>query len=90
MTVRDTNDRVIREQRQYEVDFVCNLGSKRYYIQSAYRPECLGSYKIQRGDFLNGKFSDNGTVNGDLKSKAPAGHDFTQAQQLIHRESSME
>lgn len=33
---------VIREdgkqvRRQYEVDFVCNLGSKRYYIQSAWR-----------------------------------------------------
>ena len=33
---------VIREEgrqvrRQYEVDFVCNLGSKRYYIQSAWR-----------------------------------------------------
>ena len=25
------------EQRQYEADFACNLGSKRYYIQSAYR-----------------------------------------------------
>ncbi|MDE7136296.1 MAG: ATP-binding protein [Muribaculaceae bacterium] len=33
---------VIREEgkqvrRQYEVDFVCNLGSKRYYIQAAWR-----------------------------------------------------
>lgn len=33
---------VIREdgkqvRRQYEVDFVCNLGSKRYYIQAAWR-----------------------------------------------------
>lgn len=27
----------IRERRYYEVDFVCNQGSKRYYIQSAYR-----------------------------------------------------
>lgn len=27
-----------RQKRiQYEIDFVCNLGSKRYYIQSAYR-----------------------------------------------------
>ena len=90
VTVRNTNDRGIREQRQYEVDFVCNLGSKRYYIQSAYRPECLGSYRIQRGDFLNEKFSDNGTANGDLKSRAPTGHDFTQAQQLIHNEASMD
>lgn len=26
-----------RERKQFEVDFVCNMGSKRYYIQSAYR-----------------------------------------------------
>ncbi len=31
---RDQNDNVVR--RQLEVDFVCNLGSSRYYIQSAY------------------------------------------------------
>ena len=35
---------VVRENgkqvsRQYEIDFVCNLGSQRYYIQSAYRME---------------------------------------------------
>lgn len=26
-----------RERKQFEVDFVCNMGSSRYYIQSAYR-----------------------------------------------------
>ncbi len=26
-----------RERKQFEVDFVCNQGSRRYYIQSAYR-----------------------------------------------------
>ncbi len=26
-----------RERKQFEVDFVCNVGSRRYYIQSAYR-----------------------------------------------------
>lgn len=26
-----------RVRRSYEVDFVCNQGSRRYYIQSAYR-----------------------------------------------------
>lgn len=31
---RDDNGKVMR--KQLEVDFVCNLGSKRYYIQSAY------------------------------------------------------
>ena len=35
---RDKNGKVIR--KQLEVDFVCNLGSSRYYIQSAYsRPD---------------------------------------------------
>ena len=32
---RTEDDRRVRVQ--LEVDFVCNLGSKRYYIQSAYR-----------------------------------------------------
>ena len=31
---RNQEDKVIR--KQLEVDFVCNLGSSRYYIQSAY------------------------------------------------------
>lgn len=31
---KDENDKQIR--KQLEVDFVCNLGSKKYYIQSAY------------------------------------------------------
>ena len=31
---KDDNKKVIR--KQLEVDFVCNLGSGRYYIQSAY------------------------------------------------------
>ena len=34
ITERDQDGRVIR--KQLEVDFVCNLGSSRYYIQSAY------------------------------------------------------
>lgn len=33
-TQKDSNGKVIR--RQLEVDFVCNAGSNRYYIQSAY------------------------------------------------------
>lgn len=28
-----------RKKQQLEIDFVCNQGSKRYYIQSAYRME---------------------------------------------------
>lgn len=31
---KDPNDKLVR--KQYEVDFVCNKGSKRYYIQSAF------------------------------------------------------
>lgn len=34
ITGKDSNGKMIR--KQLEVDFVCNLGSKRYYIQSAY------------------------------------------------------
>ena len=34
ITQKDDNGRVTR--KQLEVDFVCNLGSSRYYIQSAY------------------------------------------------------
>ena len=34
---QERNDMGERNRHYYEVDFVCNLGSKRYYIQSAYR-----------------------------------------------------
>lgn len=34
ISLRDGDGKVIR--KQLEVDFVCNLGSKRYYIQSAF------------------------------------------------------
>lgn len=53
VTVRNTNDRGIREQRQYEVDFVCNLGSKRYYIQSACRMETEEKEKQEKMSLLN-------------------------------------
>lgn len=36
VVVRENGKQV---RRQYEIDFVCNLGSQRYYIQSAYRME---------------------------------------------------
>lgn len=35
VVTRDENDKQVRSQ--LEIDFVCNQGSKRYYIQSAYR-----------------------------------------------------
>ena len=34
---QERNDMGERNRHYYEVNFVCNLGSKRYYIQSAYR-----------------------------------------------------
>lgn len=37
VVVRDKDGKQIR--KQYEIDFVCNLGSRRYYIQSAWRME---------------------------------------------------
>ncbi len=35
--MRERNENGEREHQYYEVDFVCNQGSKRYYIQSAYK-----------------------------------------------------
>lgn len=34
VTIKDETGKIVR--RQLEVDFICNLGSRRYYIQSAY------------------------------------------------------
>lgn len=53
VTVRTANGRGIREQRQYEVDFVCNLGSKRYYIQSAYKMETEEKEKQEKMSLRN-------------------------------------
>ena len=42
-----------RQQRSsLEVDFVCNLGSRRYYIQSAYRMESDEKIKQERASLL--------------------------------------
>ncbi len=42
-----------KQQRSHlEVDFVCNLGSKRYYIQSAYRMESDEKAKQERASLL--------------------------------------
>lgn len=35
--VRERNNEGHQKRSQLEVDFVCNMGSNRYYIQSAYR-----------------------------------------------------
>ena len=49
---------VVREngkqmRRQYEIDFVCNLGSRRYYIQSAYRMENKAKIAQEEASFRN-------------------------------------
>lgn len=48
-----TKDEDGKQQRSnLEVDFVCNLGSKRYYIQSAYRMESDEKIKQERMSLL--------------------------------------
>lgn len=54
VTTETTSAEGKRQKVQLEIDFVCNLGSKRYYIQSAYkmdtdekrRQECLSLSKV--------------------------------------------
>lgn len=41
-----------RQRSSLEVDFVCNLGSKRYYIQSAYRMESDEKMRQERASLL--------------------------------------
>ena len=41
-----------RQRSTLEVDFVCNLGSQRYYIQSAYRMESEEKEKQERASLL--------------------------------------
>ena len=40
-------------RKQYEIDFVCNLGSARYYIQSAYRMESESKVKQEENSLRN-------------------------------------
>lgn len=48
-----TKDENGKQQRSsLEVDFVCNLGSKRYYIQSAYRMESNEKIRQERASLL--------------------------------------
>ena len=41
-----------RQRSTLEVDFVCNLGSRRYYIQSAYRIESEEKAKQEQASLL--------------------------------------
>ncbi|MGN1213984.1 MAG: ATP-binding protein [Bacteroidaceae bacterium] len=42
-----------RQRSNLEIDFVCNLGSRRYYIQSAYRIESEDKMKQEQASLLN-------------------------------------
>lgn len=53
----DTNEKGNSIRRQLEIDFVCNQGSKRYYIQSAYAiPDQAKMEQEQRSLMLTGDF----------------------------------
>ena len=48
-----TKDKDGKQQRSnLEVDFICNLGSRRYYIQSAYRMESEEKREQERASLL--------------------------------------
>lgn len=48
-----TKDKDGKQQRSnLEIDFICNLGSKRYYIQSAYRMESDEKIKQERASLI--------------------------------------
>ena len=53
----DTNEKGNSVRKQLEIDFVCNKGSKRYYIQSAYAiPDQAKMEQEQRSQMLTGDF----------------------------------
>ena len=41
-----------QQRSNLEVDFICNLGSRRYYIQSAYRMESDEKIRQERASLL--------------------------------------
>ena len=57
ITLNKTNEKGHGIRRQLEIDFVCNKGSKRYYIQSAYAiPDRAKMEQEQRSLMLTGDF----------------------------------
>lgn len=53
----ETNEKGANIRKQLEIDFVCNQGSKRYYIQSAYAiPDQVKMEQEQRSLMLTGDF----------------------------------
>lgn len=53
VNVVKTNDEGKRQRATLEVDFICNLGSRKYYIQSAYRMESKEKITQERASLLN-------------------------------------
>ena len=57
ITLNKTNEKGHGIRKQLEIDFVCNKGSKRYYIQSAYAiPDQAKMEQEQRSLMLTGDF----------------------------------
>ena len=57
ITLNKTNERGHGIRRQLEIDFICNKGSRRYYIQSAYAiPDQAKMEQAQRSLTLTGDF----------------------------------
>lgn len=71
ITQNDTNGNGGSVRRQLEIDFVCNLASKRYYIQSAYAlPDAAKLEQEKRSLTLTGDFFKRIILTKD----APAPH----------------
>lgn len=71
ITQNDTNGNGSGVRRQLEIDFVCNLASKRYYIQSAYAlPDAAKLEQEKRSLTLTGDFFKRIILTKD----APAPH----------------
>lgn len=53
VTTRANDSNGNRQRNNLEIDFVCNLGSRRYYIQSAYRMESEEKIRQEQASLLN-------------------------------------
>ena len=71
ITLHQTNEKGHGIRKQLEIDFICNKGSKRYYIQSAYAiPDQAKMEQEQRSLMLTGDFFKKIIITKD----APAPH----------------
>lgn len=55
VTTRSSDSSGKRTNTQLEIDFICNKGSKRYYIQSAYRLDSEEKERQERASLINVK-----------------------------------